>query len=65
MVELQHREKLWKCICRNVLAGQQALMIYSLAETNEEQAKDRKSAEAAYQLWNKIFRAASSKCMAN
>jgi ATP-dependent DNA helicase RecG len=55
MVELQHREKLWKFISRNVLVGHQALIIYPLAETNEEQAKDRKSAEGAYQLWNKSF----------
>ncbi|MBS3965563.1 MAG: DEAD/DEAH box helicase family protein [Methylomonas sp.] len=51
----KYRQALFESIKRNILAGHQALIIYPLAETKEEAAIDRKSAEGAYELWNRHF----------
>lgn len=55
LVSPKHREALFESIKRSVLAGHQALIIYPLAESKEEAAIDRKSAEGAYELWNRHF----------
>lgn len=55
LVSPKYREALFESIKRNVLAGHQALIIYPLAESKEEAAIDRKSAEGAYELWNRHF----------
>lgn len=51
----KYRHALFESIKRNVLSGHQALIIYPLAESNEDAAIDRKSAEGAYHLWNQHF----------
>lgn len=55
LVTMKYRQALFESIKRNVLAGHQALIIYPLAECKEEEAIDRKSAEGAYELWNRHF----------
>jgi ATP-dependent DNA helicase RecG len=55
LVAPKYRQALFESIKRNVLAGHQALIIYPLAESKEEAAIDRKSAEGAYELWNQHF----------
>ena len=55
LVAPKYRQALFESIKRNVLAGHQALIIYPLAESKEESSVDRKSAEGAYELWNRHF----------
>lgn len=55
LVAPKYRQALFESIKRNILAGHQALIIYPLAESKEEAAIDRKSAEGAYELWNRHF----------
>lgn len=55
LVTLAQRKPLFESIKRNLLAGHQALVVYPLAESSEQLASDRKSAEGAFKLWDKIF----------
>ncbi len=55
LVLAKYRQALFESIKRNLFAGHQALIIYPLAESKEEAAVDRKSAEGAYELWNRHF----------
>ncbi|MBM4206801.1 MAG: hypothetical protein FJ190_01885 [Gammaproteobacteria bacterium] len=55
LVAPKYRQALFESIKRNILAGHQALIIYPLAESKEDAAIDRKSAEGAFELWDRHF----------
>jgi len=55
LVSSKYRQALFESIKRSILAGHQALIIYPLAESKEESAIDRKSAEGAFELWERHF----------
>lgn len=50
-----HRIPLFESLKRTIQNGHQALVVYPLAESSAQLAKDRKSAEGAFALWDAVF----------